>query len=92
MRERPNPVPLEMTEEQDEFHRNMKGTNEKYGRKCIALDGRIGKFVACTIYENRPTPCREFTASYEDGKHYPRCDEARAAHGLPPLKPGWVFP
>ncbi|MCM0606455.1 MAG: YkgJ family cysteine cluster protein [Xanthomonadaceae bacterium] len=92
IRERPNPVPIEMTEEQDEFHRNMKGTNEKHSRKCVALEGRIGKFVACTIYDSRPTPCRAFTASYEDGNHYPRCDEARAAHGLPPLRPGWVFP
>ena len=28
----------------------------------------------------RPTPCREFTASYEGGVANPACDDARARH------------
>jgi Fe-S-cluster containining protein len=35
--------------------------------------------VFCTIYEFRPTPCREFTVGDD------RCTQARAAYGLPPL-------
>ncbi|MOA32367.1 hypothetical protein D3C78_1535800 [compost metagenome] len=39
------------------------------------------------MYEQRSSPCREFEASWEHGEHNPRCDAARAAHGLPPLTP-----
>ncbi len=28
--------------------------------KCIALDGKVGECVSCTIYENRPFVCRTF--------------------------------
>ncbi len=63
----------------------MKGTNKKHNPKCEALSGDVGKIVSCMIYSNRPTPCREFTASYEAGIKEPRCDEARAKHGLKPL-------
>jgi hypothetical protein len=87
----PLPVPLKLTEELDEFHRCMQGTNKKRGAQCVALKGRIGEQAACTIYESRPTPCRAFAASYSEGKPNQRCDEARAAHGLEPLKPkDWV--
>ncbi len=70
----------------DPTYRCMKGTEVKHQNKCAALGGRIGKNAHCTIYENRPTPCRNFRASYEDGSHNPRCDEARKAHGLAPLR------
>lgn len=64
----------------------MRGTDRKPPR-CIALAGRIGESVGCTIYEQRASPCREFQASWVDGVHNERCDRARAAHGLPPLAP-----
>ncbi|MEE1926037.1 YkgJ family cysteine cluster protein [Pseudomonas sp. 148P] len=64
----------------------MIGTDAKPTR-CISLSGEVGKAVACTMYEQRSSPCREFDASWENGEHNPRCDDARAAHGLPPLQP-----
>lgn len=82
----PHPVPTEFWEEGPGSFRVMKGTAPKHKPKCLALKGEIGKFVACQIYENRPTPCRNFTASYEDGHHHERCDQARAKHGLAPLR------
>jgi len=64
----------------------MIGTDAKPCR-CVSLQGEIGKEVACTIYANRSSPCREFEASWEGGVHNPSCDDARAAYGLPPLTP-----
>ncbi|QXH35040.1 YkgJ family cysteine cluster protein [Pseudomonas muyukensis] len=64
----------------------MIGTDAKPCR-CVSLAGEIGTQVACSIYENRSSPCREFEASWENGVHNPSCDEARAAYGLPPLTP-----
>jgi len=81
-----HPVPQGLFEEHENHMRCMKGTNSKRSRKCVALSGRIGEHVGCTIYPNRPTPCRRFQYSYYDGKPNPRCDEARAAHGLLPLR------
>lgn len=78
-------VPLERTEEGGSSWLSMKGTNKKHRPVCSALDGTIGKGVSCTIYSDRPSPCRNFLASYEDGIHRPRCDEARKKHGLRPL-------
>lgn len=80
-----NAVPLGLTEDVTDSLRCMKGTNVNHHSKCIALKGRIGDQVACSIYENRSSTCKNFRASYENGKHNPRCDEARAKHGLPPL-------
>ncbi len=80
-----NPVPIEYTEDNGPRFRCMKGTNKKHHPKCDALSGSVGEIVSCMIYTNRPTPCREFTASYENGLKEPRCDEARAKHGLKPL-------
>jgi uncharacterized protein len=80
-----HPVPAEYWLDATPQARVLKGTDGKHNPKCIALKGRIGEFVACEIYENRPTPCRNFQASYEDGEHNERCDQARAKHGLKPL-------
>jgi len=54
---------------------------------CTALDGEVGKAVSCSIHANRPSPCRAFTASWSDGTHHERCDEARGRYGLAPLTP-----
>lgn len=80
-------VPKGFFEELTPQLRAMSGTAAKHHPKCVALQGRIGERVGCSIYEKRPTPCREFRASYFEGGHNPRCDEARRFHGLPPLKP-----
>lgn len=83
----PHPVPMRLVDEYSDLQRTMKGTTDKHFRRCEALQGKIGGCVACTIYENRPSPCRNFMASFELGHHNPRCDEARLAHGLKPLRP-----
>ncbi len=62
----------------------MKGTYKKDPR-CVALKGVIGEEVTCSIYEQRPSCCRNFTASFEDGQQNFRCDQARLAKGLSPL-------
>ncbi len=80
-------VPEPMFEELDARYRCMKGTNDKHHPKCVCLRGRIGRDAGCSMYERRPTPCRNFTASFVDGKRNARCDEARLRHGLKPLTP-----
>ena len=46
------------TKEQAHAHlRCMRGTNNNPPR-CVALAGEVGKQVACTIYGQRPSPCR----------------------------------
>lgn len=82
---RHGPVPVELTEDRDEFHRTMRGTEHKHHVRCVALEGKVGGEVSCSIYTLRPSPCRDFQASFEDGEHRPRCDEARARYDLPPL-------
>lgn len=77
-------VPTPMTEKLNDTRACMKGTSQKNPR-CIALSGEIGKRVACTIYENRPSPCREFNIYLEDGQPNPDCQRLRATIGLPPL-------
>jgi uncharacterized protein len=81
------PVPPGMFEELTDASRCMRGTSAKHHPKCIGLKGRIGEDASCTIYANRPSPCHAFTASYADGKRNERCDQARRAHGLRPLRP-----
>ena len=79
-------TPAELTTKIGPHRVAMQGTGGTPPR-CTALDGEIGRSVACRIYEQRPSPCREFQASWVDGVRSERCDAARAAHGLPPLKP-----
>ena len=73
-------VPLDLTEQLTPWHACMRGTNNRPPR-CVALGGIVGEQVSCAIYPNRPSPCREFEAGE------PRCNEARARIGLPPVVP-----
>lgn len=77
-------VPAAMTEKLNPFMRCMKGSNDA-NRRCSALEGTLGQQVSCSIYENRPTPCREFPVYFDDGTPNPKCDELRAKINLPPL-------
>lgn len=83
-------VPVELTEKLDNFRSCMKGTDQMHPR-CAALEGTIGQAVNCTIYEKRPTPCREFGVDWVDGllvfsaEDLERCTQARAKWGLPAL-------
>ena len=84
-------VPPQLTQELTPLHRCMKGTDDKHHPKCAGLMGRIGKDAHCSIYPARPSPCRDFKASFSDGHRNPRCDEARRAHGLKPLqREDWI--
>jgi len=56
----------------------MCGTDAAAPR-CIALAGEVGVAVNCSIYDARPSPCREF-----DTEHA-ACNRARQRCGLPPL-------
>ncbi|MEC5341589.1 YkgJ family cysteine cluster protein [Brenneria populi] len=77
-------VPVTLTEPLTPFLRCMQGTNGKTPR-CAALTGDIGENVSCSIYLNRPSPCREFMQSGENGRLNEACDRARARYGLPAL-------
>lgn len=79
-------VPKELTEKVSATELALLGTNETKPR-CVALQGKIGHEVGCTIYARRPACCREFKPSFEDGLKNPRCDQARKGKGLKPLRP-----
>lgn len=65
----------------------MRGTEHAPTGRCTALTGEVGKSIACTIYENRPTPCREYHVWDQEGTPNPKCQELRAKHGIPLLQP-----
>jgi Fe-S-cluster containining protein len=88
----PGGFPVELTEKLTPFMRVIKGTNQPSPR-CVCLEGLIGSAVRCVEYATRPSPCRDFLPSYQDGVHNERCDNARAAHGMRPLTPDdWFEP
>lgn len=84
-------VPAHLTEKLNAHLRCMQGSNS-LPRRCVALLGEPGTRVQCSIYEHRPTPCREFPVYFEDGQPNPKCNELRASAGLPPLEPDWDLP
>ena len=81
-------VPEGYFNETNQMFRSLKSTKDKEGKpRCNALGGEIGKSVACGIYEHRPSPCRDFSYSYENcGIKEVRCDQARSGAGLLPLE------
>lgn len=79
-------VPAGLTEKLNPHLRCMQGTNQE-PRRCVALEGQPGGQVFCTIYDRRPTPCREFPSHEADGSPNGKCNELRARIGLPPLLP-----
>jgi hypothetical protein len=73
-------LPEEAVEQVAPLMACMAGTNDRDPR-CHALTGTPGQRVACSLYESRPSPCRELQPG-ED-----KCNRARARHGLAPLQP-----
>lgn len=71
-------VPLAMTVPVTPAIVRMRGTDEQPPR-CIALAGEVGVGVACTIYDSRPSPCREFNVEHA------ACNKARQRCGLAAL-------
>jgi hypothetical protein len=70
-------VPSDMAISLTPFRACMKGTETAPGR-CIAL----GEDKLCTIYEHRPSVCREFPALLEDSSQNPECIRLQALYGI----------
>lgn len=62
----------------------MRGTDAAPPR-CVALEGQVGEAVRCTIYADRPSPCRDFAPYASLGMADEACARARRRHGLQPL-------
>lgn len=76
-------VPVELTTQIGPLRACMKGTELGKGR-CIALRGELGQpGIYCTIYEARPSPCREFEIFDKNGIMNPDCAKLRLTLGLP---------
>ena len=71
-------LPGSLYEALSAWHACMRGTASAPMR-CVAQAGGIGQSVACTVYAQRPSPCRELQAGDD------RCQRARARHGLAAL-------
>jgi uncharacterized protein len=71
-------LPDALVEKLSAHRANLAGTNQPAPR-CRALEGVVGQRVACAVYEQRPSPCREV----EPGDD--KCNQARARYGLPPI-------
>ena len=86
-------VPIALTETFGPHQRSMRGTWAKQPH-CVALQGTVGVSVGCSIYDDRPSACRDLRMSWEGGGPNPQCDQARIAYGLAPLTQGecaaWV--
>lgn len=79
-------VPDALTCQISPYHVAMLGTDGRPAR-CVGLLGDVGQGVRCTLYLQRSSTCREFDASWSQGRPNPDCDAARRAHGLPPISP-----
>ena len=79
-------VPIELTRPMPPHRLVMKGTDQEKPL-CLAFKGTVGVSGSCTIYENRPSCCRDLKASFEDGCQSEGCEKARAGNGLKPLTP-----
>lgn len=80
----PAGVPAGLSRELDLHRLVMLGT-EANPLRCVALEGAIGTAVRCSIYDRRPSVCREFEAASNPADPADPCNRARNRHGLPPL-------
>jgi hypothetical protein len=71
-------IPESMTEQVNAVRSCMAGTGG-HPVRCVALNGTVGEAVHCTMYEQRPTPCRSVLIGDE------KCNRARERYGLPPI-------
>jgi uncharacterized protein len=74
-------VPVQLTNWLTPHQNSMNGTTQA-NPKCVALLGVVGQATSCKIYDNRPSPCRSFKPSYEDGVRNVNCEKARTSKGL----------
>ncbi len=78
-------VPPEMVTQLTPHIVCMAGT-EDGKQSCIALRHDLQHGCRCSIYEQRPSPCREFNIFNEDGSVNLLCDKLRSAVGLPSIE------
>lgn len=71
-------VPAHLTMEVKGATARMRGT-DLVPIRCVALSGTVGQEVGCSIYQHRPSPCRDLVEGSD------ACARARAHHGLPAL-------
>jgi Fe-S-cluster containining protein len=71
-------LPSALTEQVNAHYSCMAGTNAKAPR-CAALQAEPGGRYACSVYGQRPEPCREVQIGDD------KCLQARARHALPAL-------
>jgi Fe-S-cluster containining protein len=62
----------------------MRGTEAAGAAGCLALRYSAAEGYRCSIYEHRPSPCREFELYEADGSPNPRCNRLRVEAGLCP--------
>lgn len=74
-------VPVALTRGISPHKNAMNGTNQQKP-SCVALLGVVGKSTSCQIYDMRPSPCRSFKPSFEDGLQNKNCEKARLSKGL----------
>ncbi|KAJ8135280.1 hypothetical protein OY671_011507, partial [Metschnikowia pulcherrima] len=80
-------VPSDLVTQMSPSRACMKGT-EMGGGRCVSSRGESGQpGIHCAIYENRPTPCREFDIWMPDGSPNPDCQRSRSASGSPAVPP-----
>ena len=77
-------VPVALTEPLNDRGVCMRGTKNR-PRRCVALQGTLGVDASCSIYQNRPSPCRAIAPDAGVGRGDAACGDARRLHGLPPL-------
>jgi Fe-S-cluster containining protein len=77
------PVPAALTVQLTPHRACMRGTEA--GRGCVALAHTPEAGYRCTIYEERPSPCRDFNVVEESGEANLTCARLRAEAGLPTL-------
>ena len=53
--------------------------------RSVALAGTPGENAYCSVYKNRPSTCREFAMSGENGIANEACNRARAKYELPEI-------
>jgi Fe-S-cluster containining protein len=70
-------VPAQFTSKVNDHLACMKGT-EKGGAPCVALRYSAVEGYRCSIYEQRPSTCREFNILNEDGTLNPECQKLQA--------------
>lgn len=81
-------TPAALTERIDPHRVAMRGTTGTAHPRCIGLQGEIGVAVRCTIYDRRPSPCRELEPVWwpTGADAIDQCNRARQRHGLAALR------